>query len=92
MLDPNVDWTMWTDWRWTAVPISTIAGLHGSLLLVGPLGFLGAIIAGKTLIGVVLIALYAAYLFYCARKRRGPYQQLVALYIVHVAGCQWRAR
>ncbi len=89
----NIDWDNWTGWRWTALSINTVGDLHGSLLpvaLVGGLVFATLGIFWK--FGLPLILVYTGYLLYCRRQRRGPYEQLQALYVRHVAGCQWRTR
>lgn len=91
MLDDR-DWSTWTQWRFTSMPLTTFGGLHGSLIFLGPLTLLASAALGLFPFGAVLVLAYSGFLFYCARQKRTPYRQLLALYVVHVEGAQWRAR
>lgn len=92
MPDNEIGGLGWTGWRWTSLPISTLGGLHGSLLIVGPLGVMISLALGALPLGIVLVLAYTSYLVLCARHRRTPKQQAQALFVTYISNCQWRAR
>lgn len=85
-------WHTWSDWRWTASPILTVFGIHGSIWPLLIPGFPLSMITGLVLPWFITTVCYLAFLVYCSTKGRTPYRQLYALYVQHVIGAQWRAR